>query len=79
MNEKYRELNPEELEQVNGGYTVSDVRMMKVSPKEGDEGFEALKEFTIAEMEQINSTDPFSSQRWVVLKDDPAGGWSTSM
>ena len=80
MNEKYRELNPEELEQVNGGKSTnsSGIKLLANVNQGGCnsviatiEGFNALEGFTAGEMGLMNSTDSLvvGNMKDVVFKD----------
>ena len=63
MNENYRELNEEELEQVTGGFTIG-ARITKASPKKSgsaittEDRYTALAGLTLSQLQEMEDGDP---------------------
>lgn len=64
MNENYRELSDEELEQVNGGFTIGGARITKASPKKSgsaittEDRYTALAGLTLSQLQEMEDGDP---------------------
>lgn len=64
MNENYRELNDENLEQVNGGLTRGGARMAEIRPGRrgrivtADNRFDVLTKYTTLELRQMDPQNP---------------------
>lgn len=77
MNENYRELSNEELEQVNGGFTIGGARITKASPKKSgsaittEDRYTALAGLTITQLQEMEDGDPLYAlaQEYLILID----------